>query len=382
MAKVNNLAIQLAPKSFDEIYGHEHIIQEFKSWIVNDELPPLMLIVGPPGTGKGTLVHNLIRTTLCKNRKPDSATNCGKCSICKKMDARMTSPENNVIWIQTGNKNKDEKRGTIDSQVEAAIEYAQRPPVGNPLGDIGSKYHKFIVIDEIQSIKLPLLEKLYFISELGHVLQENRVTFILITMNEAKLIDKDPIAYKALHGRTGKGFFRLQSASTERLHKYALDILGVEDREIRNILVQAADGSIRDLIANYERIAQLPELNKTLVELKLGLASRSTRRKFWQLFSQGNNIDNNKLFRAYWSELKEKFGETSLIKQLLADINEVMSSNIPIGFIKAMVEYLRNPILPPDVIIFPAYLGTFVVDLPLLEDEISNEVSIDELSVF
>jgi DNA polymerase III gamma/tau subunit len=379
MNKSNNLAIQLMPKSFDEIYGHDHIIQEFKIWIEEDTLPPGILIAGDPGTGKGTLVHNLIRTTLCLNRKPNESINCGKCAICKKMDARKTTPENNVMWIQVGNKSTG--KGTIDSQIEEALEYANRPPNGSPLVNLGSKYHKFIVIDEIQSIKQPLLDKLLFILELESVISTNRVTFILITMNESYLESKNPISYKALVGRMGKGYFKLHKASDIRLHEYCHSKLNIESESIRNILVESAKGSYRDLIANYERISGLPELTPKLVELKLGLASRQTRAIFWRLFSNANNATNNNLFKTYWDTLKEQFGEVSIVRQLLDDLGEIMChTQVPSGLIKGMVEFLRDPTLPANIIIFAPYQGS--INLSLTAPDSSTSEALNDISLF
>lgn len=356
---VNNLAIESFPESFDGIYGHDLIIQTLKDWIKTDTLPPGIMFSGNPGVGKGCLTHNLIKTTLCQNRKPTESTRCNQCDICTKMDPTTTNPRNNVMWIQVGSTNSS----TINSQIKDAIEYSQIPPTGNRLADRGSKYHKFIVIDEIQGIQQTLLEQLFLALENKGSIERNRVTFILITMNEPKLENKDSIALKALKDRIGNGYFKLHPPSNLRLHQYALDLLHVEDDQIRELLVESAENSYRGLLSSYDKLLTLSDFNNLdLVESKLQLAAASSRAKFWELFSHGSSE-----LRDYWSLLAEKYGEVALVKQLFNDLaNQTLGSKYPIGFYKSMREFLRDPSLKAFPLIFAPYAGTFtvIIDVP------------------
>jgi len=386
MTSVNNLAIQLMPNSLDEIYGHDDYITIIKSWILEDKLPPAMFITGAPGVGKGALVHNIIKTSLCRTRKDDSTHRCGKCLMCK-MDPRVTNPQNNVMWIQTGNKvSNSNNKGTIDSQLKEAIEFASTPPRGNPTVDIGSRYHKFIVIDEVQGLKQTLLEELLFVLEIESILKTNRVTFIMITMDEAKLEAKNSALYKALIGRCGKGYIQLHEPSSLRLHEYAYKKLNVTDPIIRNLLVESAEGSYRDLIANYEKTLDLPECTPYLVECILKKASRASRRKFWEYFSKANNPQNNEAFKLYWESLVERFGQRNLIKQLLNDLDEmrIYKQDIPLSFIRSLVECKNDPTIPVALVAFSPYQGKGEqYFLPYLEGEdVSNEeLKLSEVSL-
>lgn len=381
---VHNLAIQLMPQSLDEIYGHDDYLTIIKSWIVNDKLPPAMLITGSPGVGKGAFVHNIIKTALCRTRNDRSTHRCGKCLICK-MDPRITNPQNNVMWIQTGNKITNSNKGTIDSQIKEAIEYASSPPRGNPSVDLGSRYHKFIVIDEIQGLKNTLLEELLFILEIGSILEENKVTFIMVTMDEPRFEAKNPALYKALVGRCGKGYIQLHEPSKLRLHEYALKKLGVTDPLIRNLLVESAEGSYRDLIKDYEKTLDLPECTPYLVECILKKASRPARRKFWQYFSNANNSKASEQFKLYWESLVERFGQRNLIKQLLNDLDEmrVHKQDIPLSFIRSLVECKNDPTIPVGLVAFSPYQGKSVYDLPYVDEEsVSNEeLKLSEVSL-
>jgi hypothetical protein len=366
---MTNLAIDLLPKSLDDIYGHEGIITIIKNWIAKDTLPYLIFISGKSGTGKGSIVHNIVKTTLCLNRKDGDSHNCGRCAICK-IDPRTTNKSNNVMWVQPGNNN-----GTIDSQVTAAITYATEPPIGNPTD--GSRHHKFIVFDEIQSIKTPLLEQLAFSTELPAVVRRNKVTFILITMDEAKLQQKQPSLVDALKSRAGKGYIRLTNPSKARLHQYALDKLGLEDNDIRSILVDYANCSYRQLIAGYEKLTDLPELNINLVQASLNLASTLTRLKLWTLFNNATDYKSLNELKDYWSYLLDKFPEESIVKQLLDDIDLFILNDkqhkIPLEFIKSLLLYIHDSNSFPFWFLFRQFAGQFTVNTSVLANIINTD---------
>lgn len=365
---MSNLAVDLLPSSLSEVYGHEGIITIIKNWISKDTLPYLIFLSGKSGTGKGSIVHNIIRTTLCLHRKEGDSSNCGHCAICK-MDPRTTNPSNNVMWVQPGNNN-----GTIDSQVLNAINYANEPPTGNPTD--GSRYHKFIVFDEIQSIKTPLLEQLAFSTELPAVVRRNKVTFILITMDEAKLQQKQPSLVDALKSRAGKGYIRLNNPSKARLHQYALDKLGLENTEIRSVLVDYANSSFRQLIAGYEKLTDLPELNLDLVQASLNLSSTMTRIKFWTLFNQAINFEEINNLKDYWNYLLERFPEESLVKQLIDDVDTFILKDkqhkIPLEFTKSLLLYLYDSNYFPFWFLLRQFAGQFTVNVSTLTTEYST----------
>lgn len=376
---MSNLAVDLMPKSFEEIYGHEEYVQILKSWIEKDNLPFIMFVSGNSGAGKGTLVQNFIRTTLCLNRVVGESTNCGHCAMCK-IDPRTTSKNNNVMWVVPGGSHA----GTIDAQFKEAISYAHEPPIGNPINQ--HQYHKFIVFDEIQSIKAPLLEQLAHSSETVGIVGRNRVTYILITMDEHKIRQKQPTLVQALKSRAGKGYINLGRPSDLRLHQYCKDKLCVDNLEIRNALVQYAEGSYRQLIAGYEMLCDLPELSLPLVQARLNLATDSTRLKFWELFNKATNPTNTTELKEYWEYLLEKFPEDSLVTQLLNDIDLFMCSgtgtNIPIEFIKALCLYLTDPKLVKSWFIINQFTGTFtILDLSCFTSNTHHSIFDNALNV-
>ena len=76
------LADYLRPESFDEVVGQQHLIGEGKvlSNLIKNEHIPNLILYGPSGTGKTTIV-NLIATTIRKPLRRLNATTCGVSDI-------------------------------------------------------------------------------------------------------------------------------------------------------------------------------------------------------------------------------------------------------------------------------------------------------------
>ncbi len=73
-------ALKWRPKSFDEIIGQAHIVNQLKSAIQNDRLAHAYLFSGPRGVGKTSTARILAKSLNCK--EGPTAQPCGKCSAC------------------------------------------------------------------------------------------------------------------------------------------------------------------------------------------------------------------------------------------------------------------------------------------------------------
>lgn len=362
---MSNLAIDLMPKTLDEVYGHIDKIKQLKSWIREDDYPYLIFVAGDSGTGKGSLVHNFIKTSLCLNRKPGEDSRCGHCAICN-MDPRVTTKENNIMWVQNGSGGS-----TIHQQFKEAETYSNTPPTGNKADY--HRFHKFIVYDETQNIQSNLLERLLFSSEVLNVVERNRVTFICITMDEQKIRDKNPQAYNALKSRAGKGYLRLGAPTEKQLHQFAKEKLNISDDyiEVRNALVNYAESSYRAIIAGYEKLNSLAcGLDDTASVLSaLGFATLAQRHQFWLLYSNSSNKDKNEL-KAMYDSMCHIVSEYTLIKQLLSDLYNYCPDP-PLSMLAAMSEYLKDSTTVATwYIIFIPYIGKVHVNLPGQESSI------------
>lgn len=357
----NNLAVQLMPRTLDDIYGHEHIITAVKRWIEIDRLPYMLFVSGNSGTGKGCLVHNLIKTTLCLNREPGSSVACGKCEMCK-LEPRTTHPNNNVMWVQPGG----ESGVTINQQFKDAMAYSRKPPTGNP--NDYHLYHKFVVFDETQDIQTPLLSQLLYSSEIPEIVEPNRVTFIAITMDESKIKNKSASLHSAIKSRAGKGYLKLNPPSNKLLDQFCGSPTGlnVEDPEIRSALVKYAAGSYRMMIAGYEKLQDFPELDINLVTAALGCMGNEARYKLWDMFNHANSSEEKKQLKDYWEYIASKVGEAAMVNQILDDLCTAMTSkqNVALDMVKACGEYLKHPDgVPAYYIVIQPYVGEFQIEL-------------------
>ncbi len=73
-------ALKWRPKSFDEIIGQSHIVNQLKSAIQKDRLAHAYLFSGPRGVGKTSTARILAKSLNCK--EGPTAQPCGKCSAC------------------------------------------------------------------------------------------------------------------------------------------------------------------------------------------------------------------------------------------------------------------------------------------------------------
>lgn len=78
--------------SWQNIRGHDAVVDHFRKLIANDRLPHAMLFVGPPSVGKSTFARALARALLCSTNPPEMLNPCGQCPACKQVDAE-THPD-------------------------------------------------------------------------------------------------------------------------------------------------------------------------------------------------------------------------------------------------------------------------------------------------
>lgn len=67
------------PKSFEEVYGQQHIVKTLKNAIVNQKVAHAYLFCGPRGTGKTSIAKIFAKALNCLNEGHDA---CNECEIC------------------------------------------------------------------------------------------------------------------------------------------------------------------------------------------------------------------------------------------------------------------------------------------------------------
>jgi len=95
----------MAVLRFDDILGHEEIIERLKRDLARDRLAHAYLFVGPEGVGKATVARLLGAATLCREPE-ESERPCGKCLACGKIqrsnhpDFHVVAPAEGKRWIR------------------------------------------------------------------------------------------------------------------------------------------------------------------------------------------------------------------------------------------------------------------------------------------
>jgi DNA polymerase-3 subunit delta' len=88
---------------FDEIIGHQKVIQMLRQFINHGRLPHALLLNGPDGIGKKLTAFGLAKALLCERSKDDY---CDVCASCQKInqgnhpDVTLIQPEGNSIKIE------------------------------------------------------------------------------------------------------------------------------------------------------------------------------------------------------------------------------------------------------------------------------------------
>lgn len=78
--------------SWQNIRGHDAVVEHFRRLIASGRLPHAMLFVGPPSVGKSTFARALARALLCTENPPELLQPCGHCPSCKQVDVE-THPD-------------------------------------------------------------------------------------------------------------------------------------------------------------------------------------------------------------------------------------------------------------------------------------------------
>lgn len=322
--KPRNMAVDLLPYTWNEIFGHAHIVSRMKTWISRNNHPYFIFMSGPSGIGKNSLINTYIKATLCEARTPD-LNPCGKCTICQ-MDVRTMGAHNNVIWVEKG------QNETVTKQFNHAIEEANTPPYG--FTNDPTRFWKFIVINELQSIDKGNLNTLLCVAEIREVLESNKVIFIAMTMAEEEIMFKSKQLHKALKGRACDGYLSLKSFSNEEIHQYLMQFYPQTPRYVKDLVAEYAEGSIRTAIGAMTKLEEeasfyggsLSEANAADI---LSLASLTMRCHFWSLLQSCSFTNSNyqlyRELRDYWKFLELRVPTPKLVSQLLKDIDDCIA---------------------------------------------------------
>jgi hypothetical protein len=215
------------------------------------------------------------------------------------------------------------------------VEEAHSPPYG--YADDPTRYWKFIVINELQSIDKGNLNNLLYTAEIRELLEENRIVFIAMTMNEEEIMFKSRELYKALKGRAGDSYIPLGSFSNKQVIEFLNCFYPAIPFDIKEMIASYSEGSLRTAIGAVTKLANelaystnnATAVSSIVASDVLGVASISQRRELWRLLKQSGVVFSNyqayNLLKEHWLDLTQRVSLHTLVNQLLNDLDDSIS---------------------------------------------------------
>lgn len=329
-----NIPLQHEPITLDQMWLPRHLRDRIKYWIAQtpdpeelNDLPNLLFVTGDTGTGKGTIVRNLIRATHCFNRKAGSGNPCGECEACR-TDPRDENILGNVVWVACGSR-----EGESDYQkVKSAIQSSAKGPhqSGEPHRDI-----LFVVFDEVHLLPANDQSALLTISE--HNAPD--VKYICITAEPEEM---KPKVKKMLQDRGGK--LVLPTPTPEDIKAYLQHYIGGVPEESLALIAGNVDGSYREAISDLFFVGQYdPNYRPDSVATFLQTVTWQDRKAFWECLTKRKAKRN--AIRQAIDRLKQKADDWTIAQSLLDDLyfSEEADDDDSANAIRLLTEWCRKP---------------------------------------
>lgn len=267
------------PKTFDDVYGQQIVVQTLKNVIKNNKLTHAYLFVGPRGTGKTSIAKIFAKTINCLH--PEDGLSCEKCDIC----VSNNSNENvDIIEMDAASNNG------VDEIREIRNHITLLPTV--------SKY-KIYIIDEVHMLTTGAFNALL------KTLEEppEHIIFILATTEPHKI----PLT---IMSRCQSFEFKPIPAATikERL-KYicAQENINIDDKSL-NLIAEESNGGLRDAVSMLDQLNAYADGNIKYEDVLL-LNGRINDNEIEKFMTEMVNDDLNSVFTKIesWQEEGKNF---------------------------------------------------------------------------
>ena len=267
------------PKTFDDVYGQQIVVQTLKNVIKNNKLTHAYLFVGPRGTGKTSIAKIFAKTINCLH--PEDGLSCEKCDIC----ISNNSNENvDIIEMDAASNNG------VDEIREIRNHITLLPTV--------SKY-KIYIIDEVHMLTTGAFNALL------KTLEEppEHIIFILATTEPHKI----PLT---IMSRCQSFEFKPIPVTTikERL-KYicAQENINIDDKSL-NLIAEESNGGLRDAVSMLDQLNAYADGNIKYEDVLL-LNGRINDNEIEKFMTEMVNDDLNSVFTKIesWQEEGKNF---------------------------------------------------------------------------
>lgn len=267
------------PKTFDDVYGQQIVVQTLKNVIKNNKLTHAYLFVGPRGPGKTSIAKIFAKTINCLH--PEDGLSCEKCDIC----ISNNSNENvDIIEMDAASNNG------VDEIREIRNHITLLPTV--------SKY-KIYIIDEVHMLTTGAFNALL------KTLEEppEHIIFILATTEPHKI----PLT---IMSRCQSFEFKPIPVATikERL-KYicAQENINIDDKSL-NLIAEESNGGLRDAVSMLDQLNAYADGNIKYEDVLL-LNGRINDDEIEKFMTEMVNDDLNSVFTKIesWQEEGKNF---------------------------------------------------------------------------
>ncbi len=284
------------PKSFDEVYGQDHITSILKYEIANNKFSHAYLFCGSRGTGKTTCAKILAKAVNCES--PVGGSPCGKCASCVAIESGAAT---DVLEMDAASNNG------VDDIRDIRDEVVYSPS--------NLKYRVYI-IDEVHMLSTSAFNALL------KTLEEppEHVVFILATTELHKL----PATIISRCQR-----FDFRRITTEVLKNHLLRIAAQEGIEITEsaavVLAKHAQGGMRDAISLLDLCAGNRRLiDDELVADTVGLGGREKMLGVVRAIAEKDHdaifeavdetVRSSKDITVFWQELISVYRDLLIVK--------------------------------------------------------------------
>ena len=267
------------PKTFDDVYGQQIVVQTLKNVIKNNKLTHAYLFVGPRGTGKTSIAKIFAKTINCLH--PEDGLSCEKCDICVSNNLN----ENvDIIEMDAASNNG------VDEIREIRNHITLLPTV--------SKY-KIYIIDEVHMLTTGAFNALL------KTLEEppEHIIFILATTEPHK------IPLTIISRCQSFEFKPIPVAIIKERLKYicAQENINIDDKSL-NLIAEESNGGLRDAVSMLDQLNAYADGNIKYEDVLL-LNGRINDNEIEKFMTEMVNDDLNSVFTKIesWQEEGKNF---------------------------------------------------------------------------
>ena len=339
------------PKTFEDVYGQEIVVQTLKNVIENNKLTHAYLFIGPRGTGKTSIAKIFAKTINCLNSK--NGISCEECEICKnnnlnenvdiiEMDAASNNGvdeireiKNHVTLLPTVSKYKiyiiDEVHMLTTGAFNALLKTLEEPPKHVIFILATTEPHKIplTIISRCQSFEFKPIPKNIIKERLKYICEKEN-----ITIDEGSL---DLIAIDSNGGmRDAIGLLDQLNAYSNSNIKYD-DVLLLNGRiskeEIENILFNVKENNLKDTFDIIEKLEDEGKnfiyISEDIIKLlrdELILYQTENKSKIIEKIGNDKAIDIILLINKSINDMKNSKDKKIFFDIMVMKINEIFNN--------------------------------------------------------